>query len=68
MVEEIGGNILRGISNTLNASADLADEHYRELSEQERRKRVRRMLTTPKDVEIGFVKVTHLQDLQVYNE
>lgn len=59
MVEEIGGNILRGISNTLTASADSTDEHYRELTEQERSKRVRRMIMTTDNVERSFVKVTY---------
>ena len=60
MVEEIGGNILQGISNTLSPSADLADEHYRKFSEQDGTgdtQRVRRMLLAKKDDDRGFVKV-----------
>ncbi|KAL9952071.1 hypothetical protein ACROYT_G039275 [Oculina patagonica] len=62
VVEEIGGNILRGISNTLTASADSTDEHYRELAEQERSKRVRRMIMTTDNVERSFVKAKNVTE------
>lgn len=63
VVEEIGGNILRGISNILNASAVVTEQHYRNLTGQEERgefrltQRMRRMSRGTNNIERDFVKV-----------
>lgn len=54
MAEEAGSSILHGVSNILNASADLASVMYRELIQQENgadlRRRTRETQNTQRDV------------------
>lgn len=60
-VHEVGGNVLRGLSNTLNATSSVTDESYSLLIEQQKgpgiTKRVRRMATRQSTVATRFFRV-----------
>ena len=61
VVQEVGGQILGGLSNTLNACSDITAYSYSQLTEQQKdtdlTKRVRRMAVQENTASKGFFRV-----------